>query len=83
MSLYLVPRSLWYIEQVARLGSIQAASRELGISASAIHRQIKTIEDAMGEPLFERDACRCQLKKSQKCQVKMSHFGGGGAQLAG
>jgi molybdate transport repressor ModE-like protein len=56
MSLHLVPRSLWYIEQVAQLGSIQAASRELGISASAIHRQIKTIEDAMGEPLFERDA---------------------------
>jgi molybdate transport repressor ModE-like protein len=56
MSLYLVPRSLWYIEQVAQLGSIQAASRELGISASAIHRQIKTIEEGMGEPLFERDA---------------------------
>jgi molybdate transport repressor ModE-like protein len=56
MSLHLVPRSLWYIEQVAQLGSIQAASRELGISASAIHRQIKTIEEAMGEPLFDRDA---------------------------
>ena len=38
------------------MGSIQAASREFGISASAIHRQIKSIEDALGEMLFERDA---------------------------
>jgi len=56
MSLHLVPRSLQYIEQVAQRGSIQAASRELGISASAIHRQITTIEDTLGEMLFERDA---------------------------
>lgn len=55
MALHLVPRSLQYIEQVAQMGSIQAASRELGISASAIHRQIKAIEDSLGEMLFERD----------------------------
>ncbi len=56
MSLHFVPRSLQYIEQVAQSGSIQAASREYGISASAIHRQIKSVEDALGEMLFERDA---------------------------
>lgn len=56
MTLHLVPRSLQYLEQVAQLGSIQAASRELGISASAIHRQITAIEEALGEMLFERDA---------------------------
>ena len=55
MSLHLVPRSLVYLEQVAQLGSIQAASRKLGISASAIHRQITSIEDSLGELLFERD----------------------------
>ncbi len=55
MTLHLVPRSLQYLEQVAQLGSIQAASRELGISASAIHRQITAIEDSLGELLFERD----------------------------
>ena len=55
MALHLVPRSLQYLEQVAQLGSIQAASRELGISASAIHRQIRSIEDELGELLFERD----------------------------
>jgi molybdate transport repressor ModE-like protein len=56
MSLHLVPRSLQYFEQVAQRGSIQAASRELGISASAIHRQITAIEDTLGELLFDRDA---------------------------
>ena len=30
-----------------------------------------------------KGACRCRPKKSQKCQVKMSHFGDGVAQLAG
>jgi molybdate transport repressor ModE-like protein len=54
MSLHLVPRALQYFEHVAQLGSIQAASRETGISASAIHRQITAIEDALGEMLFER-----------------------------
>lgn len=51
-----MPRALQYFEQVAQLGSIQAASRELGISASAIHRQITAIEDELGELLFERKA---------------------------
>ncbi|WP_347309584.1 LysR family transcriptional regulator [Defluviimonas sp. SAOS-178_SWC] len=55
MSFQLVPRSLQYLERVAQTGSIQAASRETGISASAIHRQIKLLEDALGELLFERD----------------------------
>lgn len=61
MSLNLVPRSLLYLEQVAHLGSIQAASRELGISASAIHRQITLIEESVGETLFERDATGMKL----------------------
>ena len=55
MTLHLVPRSLHYLEQVAQFGSIQAASRELGITASAIHRQIKAIEDSLGELLFDRN----------------------------
>ncbi len=55
MPLHLVPRVLQYLEQVTQQGSIQAASRELGISASAIHRQIKLIEEDLGDPLFERD----------------------------
>ncbi len=56
MALHLVPRSLQYFEQVAQFGSIQAASREAGVSASAIHRQIKSLEDDLGKLLFDRDA---------------------------
>ena len=56
MTIHLVPRVLIYVEQVAQTGSIQAASRELGISASAIHRQIISMEDALGESLFDRES---------------------------
>ncbi|WP_299987161.1 LysR family transcriptional regulator [uncultured Ruegeria sp.] len=54
MPLHLVPRVLHYLEEVARSGSIQAASRELGISASAVHRQITLIEEDLGDTLFVR-----------------------------
>lgn len=54
MSIQLVPRVLRYVEEVARQGSIQAASRELGIAASAIDRQILMLEEEFGVPLFER-----------------------------
>ena len=39
---------------VAEHGSIQAASRALGIAASAIDRQIKAMEEASQSPLFDR-----------------------------
>lgn len=45
-----------YLEAVARFGSIQAASRSLGIAASAIDRQIIALEEASKTPLFERHA---------------------------
>lgn len=54
MTLHLVPRGLLYVEAVAEHGSIQAASRVTGISASAIDRQIKLIEDRLGALLFDR-----------------------------
>ncbi|MFK7889825.1 MAG: LysR family transcriptional regulator [Granulosicoccus sp.] len=41
MTLHLVPRQLLYIAAVAEHGSIQAASRALGIAASAIDRHLK------------------------------------------
>ena len=56
MSIQLVPRALRYAEEVARQGSIQAASRELGIAASAIDRQILMLEEELGAPLFERQS---------------------------
>lgn len=54
MNLHLVPRALLYVEAVAEHGSIQAASRALGIAASAIDRQIKSLEEVNRAPLFER-----------------------------
>lgn len=54
MSLHLVPKSLLYVEAVAEHGSIQGAARAIRISASAIDRQIKLIEDRLGAQLFDR-----------------------------
>lgn len=54
MSLHLTPRGLIYVEAVAEHGSIQAASREIGISASAIDRQVVLLEDRLGVQLFDR-----------------------------
>lgn len=54
MALHLVPRSLHYVEAVAEHGSIQAASRAIGIAASAIDRQIKLLEARLGVQLFDR-----------------------------
>lgn len=56
MRLQLVPKSLRYLEAVAKHGSIQAAARALRISASAIDRQILILEDSVGLRLFERHA---------------------------
>lgn len=56
MALTLMPRALHYIEEVGRAGSIQAASRDLGIAASAILRQITLVEASAGVQLFERQA---------------------------
>ena len=54
LALHLVPRSLKYVEVVAQIGSIQGASRELGLAASAINRQILLLEESLGVKLFER-----------------------------
>ncbi|MEV8467656.1 LysR family transcriptional regulator [Fluviibacterium sp. DFM31] len=54
MALHLVPRGMLYVEAVAEAGSIQAASREIGIAASAIDRQIVLLEQRLGVQLFER-----------------------------
>jgi DNA-binding transcriptional LysR family regulator len=50
----LVPAVLRYVDQVARSGSIQRAAKELNIAASAINRQILTLEHDLGVALFER-----------------------------
>ncbi|RVU14765.1 LysR substrate-binding domain-containing protein [Methylobacterium oryzihabitans] len=41
-------------EVAARLGSMNAAAVELGVTPGAISRHVKTLEDRFGLPLFER-----------------------------
>jgi len=41
-------------EAAARLSSFAAASKELNVTASAISQQIKSLETALGTPLFNR-----------------------------
>lgn len=47
-------RVLRYIDEVARSGSIRAAGERLNVAPSAINKHILQLEEAMGEPLFER-----------------------------
>ena len=42
-------------EAVARLGSLSLAGGALGVSASAVGRQIKDLEGALGVPVVQRD----------------------------
>ena len=47
-------RLLAYLDEVARSGSIRSAAARLNVASSAINRQILSLEDEMGTPLFER-----------------------------
>lgn len=47
-------RALEAFIRVARLGSSKAAAAELALSAPALSRRIKSLEEHIGKPLFER-----------------------------
>lgn len=49
-------KALRAFEAVARLGSIKAAADQLGMSASALGRQIQALEEELNCSLFERHA---------------------------
>lgn len=68
----LLPRSLTYIDAVAKNGSIQGASRILGISASAIDRQILQLEDTAGMRLFDRHPTGMTLTKAGEMLVVLA-----------
>ncbi|MXQ07836.1 LysR family transcriptional regulator [Alphaproteobacteria bacterium GH1-50] len=72
MALHVLPRALNYLETVARLGSIQAASRSLGIAASAIDRQIIALEEGCQTPLFERHARGMRLTSAGEAAVLLA-----------
>jgi DNA-binding transcriptional LysR family regulator len=47
-------RKLQYIDEIARCGSIRKAAARLNVASSAVNRQILTLEEEMGTPIFER-----------------------------
>lgn len=53
--------SLLALEAVDRLGSASAAAVELGLTQSAISRQLQVLQAQMGVPLFGRDGARLAL----------------------
>lgn len=71
MALNLLPRGLKYLDLVARLGSIQAASRDCGIAASAIDRQILQLEQDCGTPLFQRQPTGMRLTPAGESLIAM------------
>ncbi len=72
MPLHVLPRALNYLETVARVGSIQAASRSIGIAASAIDRQIIALEEDCQTPLFERHARGMRLTSAGEAVVLLA-----------
>lgn len=57
---------------MAEFGSIQGASRELGIAASAINRQILLLEELTGVKLFERHPGGMRLTSAGEMFIVMS-----------
>lgn len=57
----LSPENLGLLESVARLGSMAAAARDMGMVPSALTYRIRQIEDALDVLLFDRSARRAQL----------------------
>lgn len=72
MALHILPRTLQYLEAVARTGSVQGASRSLGIAASAIDRQIIALEGSCQTPLFERHARGMRLTAAGETALQMA-----------
>ena len=57
----LSPENLYLIDTVARLGSMAAAARELGLVPSALTYRVRQVEDALDVLLFDRSARRARL----------------------
>lgn len=47
-------KTLRFLEQVSRFGSMRKAAESLNISSSALNRQILSLEEEVGIPLFDR-----------------------------
>ncbi len=79
----LFPTALRCVDHVARCGSIQAAAKELNISASAIDRQILLLEADLGIPLFERRPRGMQLTAAGNVVVALARRWHGEVRMLG
>ena len=61
---------LTYIDEVARRGSIRAAAERLNVAASAISRQIRSLESEFGTPIFDRTTYRLTLTAAGEILVR-------------
>ena len=52
---------LYYFHVVAQEGSLAAAAKKLGVTQSTLSEQIKSIEQSLGEKLFDRKGGRLKL----------------------
>ena len=68
----LMPKALHYVEAVAQQGSVQKASRELHISASAVIRQVILLEEELHVVLFERHAHGMRITPAGQMFVDMA-----------
>ncbi|MGY0194834.1 LysR family transcriptional regulator [Leptothrix sp. BB-4] len=55
---------LFYFWRVAKTGHLTRVATELHVSQSALSNQIRQLEDALGEPLFERTGRRLVLTET-------------------
>lgn len=55
-------------------GSFRAASEKLHVATSAISRQVKLLENELGEPLFERGAGRKHLRLTAAGELLMNYI---------
>lgn len=52
---------LYYFHVVAQEGSLAAAAKKLGVTQSTLSEQIKSIEESLGQKLFDRKGGRLKL----------------------
>ena len=63
-------RTLRYVDEVARSGSIRKAADKLNVTASALNRRVLDIEEDLGQPLFERHARGMRLTAAGEAYLR-------------
>lgn len=66
-------RQLEMIRAIADTGSFTAAGQKLRVSQSAISRQIRLLEEELGEPVFHRIGRRVRITPTGESLVQLSH----------